>query len=167
MAVKRFHLEIATAIGTGALGVAGLIGSMDLGFSWTKSGPEAGYFPFYISLILLAASLWNIGAALIHYNAHGKSAELLRETFLDWEQFRRVMTFLLEIVAFVILTVTLGIYVSSIIYLTWNAWKHGGYGLMTSAAISIIFTAAQYILFEIAFLVPLKKGPIEAWFGIY
>ena len=37
MAVKRFHLEIATAIGTAALGIAGLIGSMELGFSWTKS----------------------------------------------------------------------------------------------------------------------------------
>lgn len=167
MAVKRFHLEIATAIGTGAIGIAGLIGSIELGFSWTKSGPEAGYFPFYISLILLAASLWNLGTVLVHYNAHGKTAELLRETFLDWEQFRRVVTFLGEMILFVILTVTMGIYFSSIVYLTWNAWYHGGYRFIISAAIGIVFTAAQYALFEIAFMVPLKKGPIEAWFGIY
>lgn len=167
MAVKRFHLEIATAIGTGALGVAGLIGSMELGYSWGKSGPEAGYFPFYISLILIAASLWNFGSSLVHYNAHGKAAEALRETFLDWEQFRRVAIFLGELIAFVILTVVMGLYVSSVVYLTWNAWCHGGYRLITSAAIGIIFTAAQYLLFEIAFLVPLKKGPIEAWLGIY
>ncbi|MBV2143623.1 tripartite tricarboxylate transporter TctB family protein [Falsochrobactrum sp. TDYN1] len=167
MAVKRFHVEIATAIGTGMLGIAGLIGATELGFSWEKSGPEAGYFPFYISLILITASLWNLGAAIFRLNAGREAARELAETFLDREQFRRVAVFLCEMVAFVTLTLLMGLYFSSALYIGWTAWRHGGYRLLTAIGISVSFTAAQYVLFEIAFLVPLKKGPIESWLGIY
>ena len=41
--------DIITAILFLAFGLIVMIGSLKLGASWGSDGPEAGYFPFYIS----------------------------------------------------------------------------------------------------------------------
>src|ERR1700753_2338448 len=35
------------------------------GIGWDSTGPQPGYFPFYLSVILGAASLYGLGAALL------------------------------------------------------------------------------------------------------
>jgi putative tricarboxylic transport membrane protein len=35
------------------------------GASWDSTGPQPGYFPFYLSVILGAASLYGLGAAFV------------------------------------------------------------------------------------------------------
>ena len=49
-------MDIITALGFIAVGLVVMIGSIKLGASWGSDGPEAGYFPFYISLIILLSS---------------------------------------------------------------------------------------------------------------
>ena len=44
-------MDIITAILFIAVGLVVMTGSLKLGASWGSDGPEAGYFPFYISLI--------------------------------------------------------------------------------------------------------------------
>lgn len=167
MAVTRFHAELGLATGTGLLGLAGLIGALDLGVGWTQSGPDSGYFPFYISLVLIAASLWNIGAAIRTRMGGGEAALELAQAFLEGEGLRRVATFLAELTVFVVLSIVMGVYFGGTLYLAWSAWKHGGYRPVTALAIGVIFSIVQFVLFEWAFLVPLNKGPIEAMLGIY
>ncbi len=48
-------VEIGLALFTAALGAIVMYGSQDIGIGWGDSGPEAGYFPFYIGLLLSAA----------------------------------------------------------------------------------------------------------------
>ena len=45
MRIERRPAELAAAALTGALGIAAVWGSNELGSAWTTSGPEPGYFP--------------------------------------------------------------------------------------------------------------------------
>jgi len=44
------------------LAFAGLLGfdNWRTGMGWDATGPQAGYFPFYLSVILAAACLWGL-----------------------------------------------------------------------------------------------------------
>ena len=135
MAVQRFHAELGMALGTGLLGVAGIVGALELGTGWSSSGPDSGYFPFYISLILIGASLWNLVSALRQRAQGGALAARLAETFIERDGLIRIGTFFAEMVAFVIVTMLLGIYISGTLYLAWSAARHGGYRWTTAIAI--------------------------------
>src|SRR5215475_10664534 len=54
------------------------------GIGWDATGPEPGYFPFYLSVILAAASLYGLVKAAM-------SRELAQETFVTKAQARRVL----------------------------------------------------------------------------
>ena len=164
MTVKTFHAELGTAIATGLLGLAGVIGATELGHGWEESGPQAGYFPFYVGLILIGASLWNLVAAFLKHRAAGSEPE---EPFLDRDKARRLGIFLAALLAFVIVTLTMGIYVGSILYITWSAWRQGGYRLPLALGTGVGFAVALYVIFEVIFKIPLLKGPIEPLLGIY
>src|SRR5215204_5880947 len=45
--------------------VAAILGydNMRTGISWDSTGPQAGYFPFYLSIILAGASLYGLAVA--------------------------------------------------------------------------------------------------------
>ena len=164
MFVKRFHMEVVTAAVTGAVGLAAVTGSLELGMRWTDHGPEAGYFPFYVGLILIAASLWNAGRAILSHRRHGIVGD---ESFLDRDQARRLAGFILPMLAFVIVTVVMGLYVGTALYLFYVAWRQGKYHPLASLGLGAGFAIALYVIFEVLFLVPLLKGPIEPLFGIY
>lgn len=167
MSVTRFHAELGTAATTAALGVVAVIGAGELGRGWGDSGPEAGYFPFYVGLVLIAASLWNLWQAYSrHRTAHAEITEP-DEPFLKREHLGRLGTFIAAMAAFVVGTVTLGVYVAGTAYIAWSAWRQGGYRLWVALAIGIAFSVVQFVIFETIFKIPLLKGPLEALFGIY
>src|SRR5690349_24111350 len=53
------------------------------GLSWDSTGPQAGYFPFYLSLVLAAACLYGI---VKEFLARGEATE----SFVTRDQLRRV-----------------------------------------------------------------------------
>src|SRR5467141_849543 len=76
------------------------------GMGWDATGPQAGYFPFYLSVILAAASLWGLAKEfLVREQASG--------TFVTREQLRRVMQVFVPTLLFCLLTQWLGLYVAS------------------------------------------------------
>ena len=165
MAVRRFHAEVATAAATGIMGGIAVFGAAELGFGWSDHGPQAGYFPFYIGLLLIGASLWNLlrAVAARRLAPGGEGAE----TFLPRDQLIRVAQFSAALLVFVIGTLFLGIYVSAAAYIGWSAWRQGGYRLPVSLGIGAGFSVALYLVFEAVFRIPLLKGPIEPLLGIY
>lgn len=169
MTFKYFHAEIAMAAVTGLLGLTAVVGAIGLGYGWEESGPQSGYFPFYVGLILLGASLWNAGSAVRKFraaDAQRPDVKELREAFILPEGAARIARFLGTMVVFVIATQVLGIYVGSIGYISWSAWR-GGYRLPVALALGFGFAISLYLIFEVAFLMPLLKGPIEPLLGIY
>ena len=162
MHIKRLHMEVITALCLGAVGVAGATGSLELGVSWGDSGPMPGYFPFYVGLIVIAASIGCLVQALVQ----AKSVEL-HETFLESEQTKRLASFFVPMALFVVVTIFLGVYVGTTLYLFYVAWRLGKYKPYIALLIGIAFSVALYLVFETAFQVPLLKGPIEDMLGIY
>lgn len=170
MTVKRFHAEIGTAIGTAALGLIAVIGASQLGYGWQESGPEPGYFPFYVGLILIAASLWNLGAAWRQHRAettHLQASGEAEEPFLERAHLGRIGRFMGAMLGFVIATLLLGVYIGGTGYIAYSAWRQGKYRPLVALAIGVGFSLAQFVIFEMIFKIPLLKGPIEPLLGIY
>lgn len=168
MTVKRYHVEIATAVGTGILGITAIIGAMELGYGWEESGPQSGYFPLCVGLILLGASLWNVVMMVVGHRARHCSDpdSEPEEPFLNRESVGRLGRFLGAMLLFLIATQLLGIYIGSIGYIAWSAWR-GGYRPVVALVLGFGFAISLYVIFEVAFLMPLLKGPIEPLLGIY
>lgn len=169
MIARRFHAEVTTAAGTAVLGLIAVAGATELGFRWGDHGPQSGFFPFYVGLVLILASLWNLGRAVAKHRAtlvNDQRSAQIEDPFLDHEQLMRISRFLGALVVFVVVSVFFGIYVGSTLYIAWSAWR-GGYRPLVALAFGLLFAVSLYLIFEVGFRVPLLKGPLEAQLGIY
>ena len=128
------------------------------GMGWAPDGPRAGYFPFYLSVILGAASLYGLVRALMTDAGAGV-------TFVTRDQLRRVLQVFLPTCLFCLVTQWLGIYVASLLLVAGFMRVIGRIALWKSLLTSVVFTLAMFITFELAFDVIMPKGPIEALFG--
>jgi len=132
--------------------------SWRIGASWAPDGPQSGYFPFYLSVMMGAASVYGITTALLARHAAG-------EPFMTRDQFRRVMQVFVPTFAYCVLTQFLGLYVASFLLIAGFMWWIGRIPPWISILTSFLFTAVMFATFEIAFNVIMPKGPLEAAFG--
>ncbi len=128
------------------------------GIGWDSTGPQPGYFPFYLSVILAGASLYGLIAAL-------RSREDALKTFVTRAQLRRVMAVFVPTLLFCLLTQFLGLYVASFLLIASFMRLVGKIALWKSLLTAFIFTAVMFVTFDIAFDVIMPKGPLEAAFG--
>ena len=155
-AISVRAMDIITALVFIAIGLTVMVGSLKLGASWGADGPEAGYFPFYISLIILLSSTVTLYQAAI-VNKKKKT-----ESFVDSEPLKQIMAVLLPAIVFVLGVQLIGIYVSSALYIAiFMVWL-GKYPVWKAIAVSVGVSVALYLMFEFWFQVPLPHG---AWFN--
>jgi hypothetical protein len=156
--VTRFAAEIVTALVTLALGAAVVLGSREYGTGWSEGGPQPGTFPFYVGLLVVAASAGNLLVAL---------RKRQRAVFVSAEQARRIAAFGLPLLAFVALSLTLGFYVATAIYLAGVMRIQGKYRIAPCVAVAVGTSAFFFVVLELWFKVPLLKGPLEALLGLH
>ncbi|WP_397390681.1 tripartite tricarboxylate transporter TctB family protein [Polynucleobacter sp.] len=145
-------MDIITSIAFLAVGLTVMVGSLKLGASWGADGPEAGYFPFYISLIIMLSS------AVTLYQAAIVNKKKKTESFVEKEPSKQVMAVLLPAIVFVLGVQLIGIYVSSAFYIAiFMVWL-GKYPIWKAVAVSVGVSAALYLMFEYWFQVPLPHG---------
>ena len=128
------------------------------GISWDSTGPQAGYFPFYLSVILTGASLYGLVASFL-------SRKEAAETFVTRAQLWRVMAVFVPTLLFCLATQFLGLYVASFLLIAAFMRMVGRIALWKSLLTAFLFTAIMFVTFDIAFDVILPKGPLEAAFG--
>ena len=128
------------------------------GMGWAKDGPQSGYVPFYLCVILAGASVYGLGAALLRQRPDD-------DTFVTRDQLRRVMQVFVPTFLFVALTQWLGIYVASFLLVAGFMRMIGRIALWKSLLTSFLFALSMFLTFEIAFDVIMPKGPIEAALG--
>ncbi|WJR76381.1 tripartite tricarboxylate transporter TctB family protein [Bradyrhizobium sp. NP1] len=128
------------------------------GIGWDSTGPEPGYFPFYLAVILGLASLYGLVATVL-------SRKEAAETFVTRAQARRVMAVFVPTLLFCLVTQFLGLYVASFLLIAGFMRLVGKIALWKSLLTAFIFTAAMFVTFDIAFDVIMPKGPLEAAFG--
>lgn len=128
------------------------------GIAWDSTGPQAGYFPFYLSVILAGASIYGLVKAWL---AGAQSAE----TFVTRAQLRRVMAVFVPTLLFCLATQYLGMYVASFLLIAGFMRIVGKIALWKSFLTAFLFTGIMFVTFDIAFDVIMPKGPLEAAFG--
>jgi len=129
------------------------------GIAWAPDGPQAGYFPFYLSIILAAAALYGLVKEFMAWRKERG------ETFVAAEQLRRVMQVFVPTLVFCIVTQWLGIYVASFLLIAGFMIWIGRIAAWKSILTALIFSAAMFVTFDVAFDVIMPKGPIEGLFG--
>lgn len=132
--------------------------SWKIGAAWASDGPQAGYFPFYIGLIMFIASLGTLVTAIIT-----KTPNL--DTFVEKGQLKSVLSVLIPTAVFVALIPFLGLYVAGAIFIAFFMVAIGKYNIVKAIPIAIAVPLALFVLFEIWFLIPLPKGPVENMLG--
>jgi putative tricarboxylic transport membrane protein len=125
------------------------------GMGWEATGPQAGYFPFYLSVILAAASLWGIGKEFLARRDPGK-------TFVTRAQLRRVLQVFVPTVLFCLAMQWLGLYVASFLLIAGFMAFIGRIAVWKSLLTALLFTLIMFAVFEIAFDVIMPKGPLES-----
>lgn len=140
------------------LGLVVIMDSRRVGAGWADDGPQAGYFPFYIGLILCFASAWTLWRALF-------SGKDVASVFVSRQKLRLVLSVFIPSMIYVGATYFIGIYVASTIFIGAFMYWHGRFPWTKIIPVSLAVPVSVFLLFEVWFLVPLPKGPLETLIG--
>jgi hypothetical protein len=139
------------------MGVAAVVisDSVRVGMGWQEiEGPRAGYFPFYIGVILAVSSAVNLVRAVLDSKGATK-------TFTTKPALLQVLAVLIPLAIYVVVVAIIGIYIASTVYMALFMWHFGKYPIWRGAIIGFAISAVFFLMFEIWFLVPLPKGPLD------
>jgi putative tricarboxylic transport membrane protein len=127
-----------------------------LGVGWGTDGPKSGFFPFWLGVILVA-----ICGAILAQAARSRALQ----PFIHREQLGPVLKVLWPAAAAVVVMQWLGLYVAAALYTGFYMRWIGRHSWRAVVAVAVGFPLASFFIFETWFLVPMPKGPLEAWFG--
>jgi len=86
--------------------------------------------------------------------------------FVELDKLKLVLAVLVPAAIYVAAISWIGIYVASVIFIAFFMRWLGKYTWWKVAAVSIGTMVAFFLIFEVWFLVPLPKGPLENWLGV-
>jgi hypothetical protein len=150
-------VEIGVALMITVFSLIVIGGSIQVGIGWAFDGPGAGFFPFYIGLMILVSSLLTLFQIIMA----GKAKRL----FAEWGQLGQVLRVVVPSGIYVALVPWIGMYVASTLLIAVFMKWIGRYGWSLVLPIAIGVPVITFIVFEKWFLVPLPKGPIEEFLG--
>ena len=154
--IATWIVEVFVALCLFVLGAVVAYNSWKLGAGWRDDGPGAGYFPFYIGLLICFST------AVVIYRALGDKAKAAK-TFVTRGAFRQVLWMLVPSIVYVALIKPVGLYVASTLFIAFFMRRLGNYPWLATALVAVGVSAAFFLLFEVWFTLPLPKGPLEAW----
>jgi putative tricarboxylic transport membrane protein len=148
--------DLLTASALMLLGGVVLYDAVRLGIGWGTDGPRSGFFPFWLAVIMVAVC----GAILVQA-ARRESAR----PFVHRAQLAPVLTVLWPAAALVVLMQFVGLYVASALYVGIYMRLVGRHGWSAVLLCAVGIPVVAFVVFETWFLVPMPKGPLEAWLG--
>ena len=159
--------DLITAAVLLAIGIVVVADSARLGAGWGSDGPKSGFFPFWLGVLLVIVTL--AIAVQARRREPGKP-------FVTRAQLVPVAKVVVPMVAFVVLTSGvivadhtlvpgLGLYVAGAVYLAFYMRWVGHHRWLTVVLVAIGIPLVTFFVFEKWFLVPMPKGPLEAWLG--
>jgi hypothetical protein len=152
--VATYKVEAVVAFLIFILGVTVIAGSWKLGSGWTSDGPGAGYFPFYIGILLCIA-----GLGVMYQSLLGKNKNT--DIFVDNEQLKLVLSVFIPACVYVLGVQFLGMYVASTIYIALFMIILGKFSKVRSIFTGIAVVVLFFFMFEVWFKVPLFKGKFD------
>jgi putative tricarboxylic transport membrane protein len=156
--LSHSNVDAITAIVIFLIGVVMMVDNYKVGAGWATDGPQSGYFPFRIGAILCVAAL-----IIFIKSSFGRTRD--HTIFVSWKRFRLVLMVLLPTTVYVLAIQFVGIYVASTIFIAAFMRVMDKRSWLKVLMISMGVSATLFWLFEIQFMVPLPKGPLEALLG--
>lgn len=155
---RTMNIIVSLALMTAAAVV--MVSSKQLGAGWAKDvGPDSGYFPFYVALIMFITSGITLAQNVLRRTPEGGGS------FIAHGEMATVLQVLIPMTIFVVLSIYIGIYISTFLFIGFFMTWHGRYPIWKTLPVAALVPVALFIIFEIWFLVPLPKGPFEHWLG--
>jgi putative tricarboxylic transport membrane protein len=148
--------DLVTAAVLMLLGGVVIFDSLRLGIGWSSDGPRSGFFPFWLAVLM------TVTCALIFVQALRRPAS---GVFVSRAALRPVLSVLGPATAMIIVMQVTGLYVASAIYMAFYMRWIGRHRWPATIAMAVGLSIATFLVFEEWFLVPMPKGPLEAWLG--
>ena len=149
--------NIYVALGMMLVGIISLGDAIRLGFGWGMSGPEAGFFPFYMGLGILICTIFIVIKAVKTYRKDGPGKPLIREGGLT-----QILWILIPAIGVFLLTELIGLHLATVFYLAFNIRVLGKMSWVKVVLLSVLIPLSMYIVFDKVFLIPL---PLGLWGG--
>jgi hypothetical protein len=154
--------DLVTAAVLMGLGGVVIHDAVRLGIGWGDEGPRSGFFPFWLAVLLVVC-----GAGIF---AQAWQRQVTR-AFARREQLIPVLKVIVPVALFITVTDPpgpadgLGLYVAAALYIAIYMRWVGRHRWTTVAVVAVVVPVLTFLIFERWFLVPMPKGPLEAWLG--
>jgi putative tricarboxylic transport membrane protein len=148
--------DVTTALLLAAGGILVLWDSLRIGVGWGTDGPKSGFFPFWLAVALLAC------CATVVVQAFRRGD---RTPFIKREAVAPVLKVLVPASVFVVFIHLIGLYVATALYMGFYMRWIGRHSWLAVVGLSLAVPFITFLVFEVWFLVPMPKGPLEAWLG--
>jgi len=149
--------DIFVGFGMMLVGLIAFGDAIRLGFGWGISGPEAGFFPFYMGLGILICTFFIITKAVKTYRKDGPGKPLIQAGGLT-----QILWILIPAICVFLLTELIGLHLATIFYLAFNIRVLGKMSWVKVVLLSVLVPVSMYIIFDKVFLIPL---PLGLWGG--
>ncbi len=145
--------DIIVGLGLMVIGLLVIADSIRLGFGWGMSGPDAGFFPFYMGLGTVICTFFIVLGALRKYKKEGPGKPLITKGGLP-----QILWVLIPAIGMVLMTELIGLHLATILYLAFYMGVVGKMNWGKVALLSILVPLAVYVVFDRIFLIPLPEG---------
>jgi putative tricarboxylic transport membrane protein len=145
--------EIIVALFFVAIGFIAIVDAIRVGFGWGSSGPESGFFPFYLGVGTLICSAFVLTKGFKEFKKEGSGGRLIPEGGL-----KPILWVLIPSTVMVILTEFVGLHIAAAIFLAFYMRAVGKIRWVTVALVSILLPVSLFVVFDKFFLIPLPMG---------
>ena len=147
-------MDITVALLLLLVGAVVVYDSYRLGAKWGSDGPESGYFPFRVGLLICIASVATLVQAV-------RARNLTYVMFVSLARLKLVLTVLIPALVYVFCVQYIGLYLASAVYIAvFMAWL-GKYSWLKSILVGVLVNVSFFLMFEVWFKVPLFKGDLD------
>lgn len=128
--------------------------SLQVSIGWEESGPAAGFFPFWLSVGLIACATVVVSQGVIQWH----SGEGEERSFVSLESLPSLVKVILPIAGLLLAIEIVGFYVAGALYLVFSMRWIGRNSWPFTIAFAVLFPLATWVVFERWFFILLPKG---------
>ena len=155
-AISRCSAELVVGVLVAAFALLAIVSNYQLGAGWADDGPQAGYFPLRMGIAIFIASIVVIVQAVRKND---------RSAFVERAQLKLVAIVLVPLTVHIASIQLIGIYVASAVFIGLFMTLVGKFAWWKSAVTGVAINLVLFWVFEMMFMVPLPKGPLERLLG--
>ena len=147
--------DTIVALGILFIGIIVMVDTGMLGSGWGMSGPEPGFFPFYMGLGVVLCSLF---VFLKAFKAYKKEVPGTGKRLIAKGGLAPILWVLIPSLGMVLLTELIGLHLATVLFLMFYMRVVGNIQWTTVVLVGLMLPLATFIVFDKLFLIPMPEG---------